>query len=866
MRHKKTSHSKNQSWGFLFGVVVSVTALSLLVLIMLSTGLTGFATVDPQLPSNISVTLDSSSYPESALLAGAAEIQLDGPLSQQTQFYATIDGNRSSLLLTAALEQQNIPYELSAATPKIEDASPATTLIYTTRGAQNFILRLPKSVRIQKMSMNLNGDTQEGSYPSFPKIDANRDGNYEWSYVGEFLSFNNTFILPLGLKENQENIVSIDEKNAYYCERITLPSSKDFLISAKYRPVKPTSSADLEAVLFSTSGSGDSIIGLGGTDVCDLNEETSTDPTYHACSLHLPYVISGDYLVCMHNAGLNLSPDIYYEASRDLDKQSGYRCGALTNGKTNCASQQGDFFIKAQQASYNGALNNRVLLAEGAPDALLPAKLNEQLQTCISYEGFCYLSLELTSESKGLIYLDGLDITYNDQGSIVHEKNFYTLSSSSPVLFKLGGKDLTQENYTLTLPLGLLAIATPKLSSSTTVKNYTLEVGLSPGPSVSTTVEVTRTNTTENLTFTGNFTDDVAFYQQVFTSLLQEHAAVLEIGGYKSKIEPVLKSLSQYTTLSTSSNTSTTSLTQLEDQIMDQIKTLPQYVSSVSSSSFTPSASASDFKDDYIYPQQRDEKSKQQLAYLQQQYAPTVTVETLEVVLFNKQQQLFTVVEHSTSTSFGSGKMIVIFPSSFASSTSSISFTQDPTTTLSASPLTVSWDIASLPTTMHYAIKGNLLSAADDLRVLFVPEKIPEKTEQPRTSCGDSVCSVLVSEGQKIYLEDSDSCPADCGGGNNPWMIGAVFLLLAVLLFYYFGGMYKGPWNFQEVLQRIKKGKDSKAAGNKLFGSSSDEANLRSYVQNALKKGVTKDAVTTTLLNRGWTKQQVDAVMKQVKP
>src|SRR3989338_11540561 len=153
----------------------------------------------------------------------------------------------------------------------------------------------------------------------------------------------------------------------------------------------------------------------------------------------------------------------------------------------------------------------------------------------------------MVSETQGSLYLDSLDITYSDQGSIVHERNFYTLSSNSPILYSIAGRDLTQENYTLVLPLELLDLAAPVLTSQQQTRNYTLEVGLTPGPSVQKSIVVVRNNiTTTNTTLTGNFTDDVAFYQQLFTSMLQEHEEILTLGNYKTKLENVLESLSSY--------------------------------------------------------------------------------------------------------------------------------------------------------------------------------------------------------------------------------------------------------------------------------------------------------------------------------
>lgn len=862
-KNKKSSHSSDQSWGILFGVVVSIAALSLLILVLMGMGITGFVVIDPETPTAVNLTLTTNTYPQQSIVEGDFLAHFDGPIDQQTDYYATLNNNRYSLRLTQALDAENISYQLSSTAPEVQSSTSSTTLLFPGRSAQHFTLQLPRSVTIQNLDMNIHGLAEQESYPSFLKMDANRDGQFEWEYVGVFEEFNETFTLPAGLHENQENTASITEQQAFYCELIDLPRGKDFLVSAKYLPLQTSSAADLEVVLFSVSGSGASLTGNGGTEVCDLEEHSASTGEYRSCRLTLEYPAQGNHLLCAHNAGLNLVAGEYYALSLDTSRNSGYRCGAISNGRTTCVQQQGDFFIKLQGAIYDGTLNRQVSLLEGAPETLLRQKLNEQLSTCTPSGDLCSLTVDVQSETRGAVYLDSLDITYNSQGTIVHERNFYTLASSHGVITTLANVDLLESNYTLTLPLALLDILTPNLTSSQSSRNYTLTAGLTPGPSTSTPITVTANGTTA--TYTGNFTGDIVFYQELLASLLAEHEDILTAGGFKTKIESTLQSLTRYISLSSgASNTSNTSLAQLEDEIMDSLDAAPQYVATKGSSTFTPSASTSDFKDDYVYASQKSDEQKQRLAYLQQQYAPTITATTFEVLTFKKQSTLFTVVEHSTSAFTGAGKMITIFPSSFASAVSSVSFTEDPVTTLSTTPLTVAWDTASLPDTMSYVIKGSLLSASENIRVLFIPETLPETTEQPRTTCGDGVCSVLMSDGQKIALEDSTSCPSDCGGSGNSWTFAGVILLLAVLLVYYFGGMYKGPGNFQEVLQRFKK--QGNKSTPKLFSSSTDEANLRTYVQNALKKGATKESITSTLLNRSWTKQQVDAILKQVKP
>src|SRR3989344_1201061 len=136
MRRHKTSRLEEQSWKFLFSVIVSISVLSLLILILMGAGLTGFVVTNPQPPSNVSVSLDSSSYPERTVITGDVFIQLDGPLEQTTQYYTSIGGNQTSLSLLEALDRQNIPYLLTEPTPQVETVASSTTLVYSGRGEQ----------------------------------------------------------------------------------------------------------------------------------------------------------------------------------------------------------------------------------------------------------------------------------------------------------------------------------------------------------------------------------------------------------------------------------------------------------------------------------------------------------------------------------------------------------------------------------------------------------------------------------------------------------------------------------------------------------------------------------------------------------
>ena len=177
MRQRHPSH--HQSPGFLFGIVLLVSALSLVVLFLMGAGLTGFAALDPLLPSTLNLTLDSDVYAERSLLEGDVIAFLDGPLLSTTTYYAMIDGKKKELALPQALDAASLSYQLSSSLPRLENSSLSTTLIYNGAGTRSFVARLPKNAKVTSIAMNVHGLIDQGSYPSFPKIDVNRDGHYE---------------------------------------------------------------------------------------------------------------------------------------------------------------------------------------------------------------------------------------------------------------------------------------------------------------------------------------------------------------------------------------------------------------------------------------------------------------------------------------------------------------------------------------------------------------------------------------------------------------------------------------------------------------------------------------------------------------
>jgi hypothetical protein len=162
-------------------------------------------------------------------------------------------------------------------------------------------------------------------------------------------------------------------------------------------------------------------------------------------------------------------------------------------------------------------------------------------------------------------------------------------------------------------------------------------------------------------------------------------------------------------------------------------------------------------------------------------------------------------------------------------------------------------------TSYSYFVKGNVAHKLTQMKTIVVPiSGVSEKIQETLPVCGDGKCAVLMVDGEKIYLEDASSCPEDCAKKVNWTGIFMVFLigvLLIVAISLYFRFAKKGKYG--PVRSTI--------ARSMLFKSLKDEAQLRDYIAESLASKITKEKIISTLLERGWKKEQIDYVFRRLQ-
>ena len=135
-----------------------------------------------------------------------------------------------------------------------------------------------------------------------------------------------------------------------------------------------------------------------------------------------------------------------------------------------------------------------------------------------------------------------------------------------------------------------------------------------------------------------------------------------------------------------------------------------------------------------------------------------------------------------------------------------------------------------------------------EIKTIVVSSESPLITEEfGENSCGDGICTEI--------LEDKISCPEDCTTQFNiNWQLVIVLIIILILGLLYFN-FFMGKKSLKEIV--IKKYP---------FLSNTDEANLKNFISKSIAKGVPRSTIYKILLQKKWTKEQIDYVFKKVQP
>lgn len=800
---------------------------------------------------------------EGAPLEGTVFLTVRGPFSSEAFLRGEIESVATKMKLAHVLDELSLSYEIQKGNLQVTNPATARTLVFPSAGRQYTYLKLPKGSEIVAVALAVKGLPQAGSYPRTPTIDVGDDARIEWLFRGELLNFS-TFILPNGLDEGRESgVVSIMNREDYFCEIINVTSAKDFEVSAKYAYGQDSSVANLRAVIFSFTGSGSTVEAQGGANSCAMPEPLGLG--YRSCVVHFTTAIQGEHLVCVFNRNSGNGNLQQYQLAKDDAPGVGYRCDRLQNGRTTCQRQIADFFIKIKAGTYENQLRREATLVEGRTEYLLEEELEGFLQICVPIDSvYCVVPVSLQSHGPGILYLDDMQIKYRSGGSLFLENNLYEASVGQGYFAKLAGQSLTNATVNITVPLDLLGLFAPFVA---TERNATLRVGLDLGTAEQRSVRITKSagaNATSSMI--GRALDE---YKRIISTLVEQHSglfAALDKGDAIGTAMEQLTALRDQWQNVVHSNLSENQKASEGATIMATVnalaRTMPRAVVVLQSVSDVIVVRYDDVQESFLLADQHYEEARRKIYELQSTISVQGKAQLFEIRYFNNDTEKGTFVTKSVSGT-GAGYLVERIPEHIAGARD-VRFAAEPEV-LQERPLTVRW-----PTSIgaiHYVIAQEVADKLDALKTIYIPQTLEGIQQEPLALCGDGVCSILEIDGEKTPLEDRLSCPQDCRPAY-PWGVAVVaVLLIAAIVFYIY--VYTGKYNFRDVFGKASVKKEALERQEKLgrtpFIAKRDEENLRNYVVTSLNKGLGKQKITRILLTKGWTDDQVEYIFKELK-
>ncbi len=835
--------------------------------------------------SSLSIDISDTDYNEGEVITADIDLILNQPFTQNTLLKGkignTVETQRNLLDIFDAV---NIDYEEGDISFTATNPSTARNLYFTQPGSQYVLLQLPQNAQVDTIDLDIHGFPLSGSYPNFVSIDVGLDNNIEWTYYGQVIDYG-PFVLPQNLNENLiGGSAFITDKEEYYCEIITLPVARDYQVFANYQQLVP--GGNLSAVIFSITQTPTTISAVGGAETCDL-PDNGTGFNYQGCTIHLPRFIQGQRLVCVYNENAvpgGSTTTQYFSVALDAAQGNGYICNALSSSSSSSTCTPniaGDFFIKVSAANYSGQLIEQVPFSEGFTEFGFKQSITAYLSgagNCNSSP--CPVPIRFSTTTPGFIYIDDLALTYSlgPSGSFSYS-TFYEAQVSGGLVNEVEGVTLGNGNGTsVTIPLSELALIAPEPSQN--VNNYTLTISLVPGPSNSTVIIVRRLLPV----ITGfDLGEAIETYKGIFNEMLSTSSDLLDATGYKTPIQEAITTLNTYKTQYIALNSSNGTITNREEQIQNltaqvtaAVDDLPRTFAISKEVQDEIVASLTDITDDVVFPNQRNQKDKDNIFLAQSRVTIDGTAQYYNAKLFDGTETKGTVITKDIQSTLGNGNVVEIIPSSAAPGVSAVTFTSSPTVIQQSNPAIVSWSFSNTnDATIVYHLPGDKVSTLQELITLIIPQTIPEPSQtQPPSPisyrCGDGICSVLETDQGPISLEDAITCPQDCKKKYSFIPLLISLLLIAGIIYYI--NFYHGTYDFKSITSRFhgnsltftKPGK-ALPTNRSLFISSKDEESLRTYIKETMKKGFGKTDIIATLSKKGWSRDQIDFAMKTMK-
>ena len=691
-------------------------------------------------------------------------------------------------------------------------------------------IKLPKGSEVSKIDFDVEGVSNNG-YPSSPFIDFNNDDKYEWYYKGIFTGWSNEIVNAKGLNENGASEDIIVRDNIFlYCNIIDLPYSNKFNVSAKY--TVGNTGGNISMQIFEFDQEVNSAYGKKG----DCLLKNAGRATESSCVIETDSFLSGEHLLCFYNSKNEGS----YFLNLDRDGEGSFECdSAILDGEEQCNYlQEGDFFFKVYKPNFQGEFNRIGKFSEFGK-AGFEDDLNDYLADCEEDENDdCNIILKIGSENrKGKARLSNLNIEYSKSGgaSFITRK-IYDVEFVNAKLLGVLGEDFN--NYTLNIPLEVFDnLTVPNITANVSTRNVQINLG--------------NLNDQENIQINKNI---ISSAQSEIDSLRlkleslknkNELSDFFRISGIDLE-KPINRMRDFKINLDAVNNNLGLGIGERSteaEKIIEQAKTytgtFPKEIDIIEDISY-PRVYPENIK-----PEILGRESQESILALQEEVDIDNKIKVVLVKNFDGTTSEKTLIKRTLSSNLGEYFVFEDIPKSVAASAGAIKLSSG-ASVVKDDPI-IKWRVNGNGE-IGYLIEGNALGEISEIKTIVVSSESPLITEEfGENSCGDGICTEI--------LEDKISCPEDCTTQFNiNWQLVIVLIIILILGLLYFN-FFMGKKSLKEIV--IKKYP---------FLSNTDEANLKNFISKSIAKGVPRSTIYKILLQKKWTKEQIDYVFKKVQP
>ncbi|MFH1331859.1 MAG: hypothetical protein ABIH63_01070 [archaeon] len=784
---------------------------------------TGYAVAEP----SVSIELEKTKYLPGEKLQGLINITFQGNVEKGSEILLDLEGKKESLPLTDYLVSTNTSYKATAEEITVTNPSSTKNLSLSAGQETQIGLKLPAMATIDSIQMAVTGSASNPT--RLLSLDVPESSEKpEWKYMGPFLNKYGPPVYPEGLDiQSQGSIQYLDKNTTYYCQLIDLPYAKNYQIGANYAAVTEGTAA-LDAVILSFDGA----VAYGGAQNCTL-PRGSTVKAWQTCNIALGQGIQWYYMVCLKLDKQERS----YEISRDDNPATTkYNCEIGLDSSWGYAFcmpiDSRNYYIRIAPGEYNDNLTGVITTQQFSnwfTDISFQDSLTSYLESCQPDNiGDCPVPITVKSESNGYAQLSNLRIEYTEYGGgSSYTSSFYDISVTIPEIYEIRNKGMN--NTKLSIPLSFFNVTTPNVT-----KKQTADVYVSfAGAGATEEIIVYSTETPEEFGEVDELIQDAK--DKLNKIKLQEISWILNV-------EDEIQQLANYQTQVNNIKNMNISLEEKEGQLADIKDEIEAYVNSLPDTA----TKMSETKDTQIVnPSDVEElvtEDAEEIFKYQDKANINVAVKTYKVTNQDGSAEIYSIITKTISPKASMTDVYVyeVIPKTIAQSVSDITFEKPTFEVVMEDPIVKFYYQTLGSTTITYAVKSLVTQQAMyQLKTVIVPKKMPVEIPQGEEYvCGDGKCSKP--------QEDEIICPKDCGGRKIPWL--GIIIIIALLIFaILYLNFYRGKFSLGKIARKKSP-----------FKSEKDLEAVKNYIKDQLKNKVKKKDIAKALLEKGWTKEQVE--------